>query len=80
MFVLADGMRVLGADAGLPDLPFNKMGLLVGPTKSPEATALAEEIRATLRGGPRPIRIERPSDLVFAEGGASPRPRSRAMA
>ncbi|PSC02723.1 LysR family transcriptional regulator [Alsobacter soli] len=72
------GMRALTEDAGLPALPMNRIGLLVGQTRSPEATALAEEIRATLRGGPRPIRIERPADLVFAaDGAAVARPRSR---
>lgn len=75
------GMRLLDESAGLPTLPTNRIGLLVSQGRSPEAAALAEEIRATLRDGPRPIRVERPADLVFSgEGVTGQRARSRAAA
>lgn len=48
------GMRVLGEEDGLPDLGPNLIGLIEARGKgSEEALALAEEIRATLRTGPR---------------------------
>jgi DNA-binding transcriptional LysR family regulator len=45
------GLRVLGEETGLPSLPFNRIGMLErSDSRSPEAQALAEEIRATLVG------------------------------
>jgi DNA-binding transcriptional LysR family regulator len=48
------GQRILDVEDGLPALPVTRMGLLEGRTarRSPEAKALAEEIRAVL--GRRP--------------------------
>jgi DNA-binding transcriptional LysR family regulator len=49
------GWRALDEREGLPSLPMNRIGLMAGPgRRTPEALALAEEIRVALRGGPRP--------------------------
>jgi DNA-binding transcriptional LysR family regulator len=50
------GMRIVDEADGLPALGPNRIGLLEARGKaSEEATALAEEIRAALRAGPRPL-------------------------
>ena len=44
-----EGMKVLGAAEGLPELPISRMGVLFAPPPSTEALALAEMIRMSLR-------------------------------
>ena len=44
-----EGMKVLGAADGLPELPTSRMGLLFAPPPSTEAQALAEMIRLSVR-------------------------------
>lgn len=77
---LRPGLRLLDEREGLPALADNRIGLLEGPgRRSPEAVALAEEIRAALqskiRGGEWPTfdwRTDTIADL--------PRPRRRPVA
>lgn len=54
------GLRVLDEkEEGLPPLPTDRIGMLeAGGSRSPEAKALAEEIRATLGGAPRVVSSE----------------------
>lgn len=70
------GMRVLDETDGLPALGTNGMGLIEARGKmTAEATALAEEIRAALRAGPRmlhPVPYEpEPLDLAALQRGRS---------
>lgn len=59
------GQRILGAEDGMPRLPPCRIGLLVGPAEpSREARALAEDVRAALRGNSAPG-----LDPAVAEGG-----------
>jgi DNA-binding transcriptional LysR family regulator len=53
--VVRDGLRVIPAEAGLPDLPPCRIGLLRGTSEhSREAAALCDDIRATLNPTLRP--------------------------
>ena len=46
--MVGEGLRILGREEGLPDLPMTRMGLIHAPGRaSEEAKALAEAIRAT---------------------------------
>ncbi len=46
--MVGEGLRILGPEEGLPDLPMTRMGLIHAPGRaSEEAKALAEAIRAT---------------------------------
>jgi DNA-binding transcriptional LysR family regulator len=47
--MVGEGMRILGPDDGLPDLPLTRMGLIHAPGRpSEEANALANAIRETV--------------------------------
>ncbi len=73
------GMRVLDERDGLPALPRNRIGILEGHSRrSPEAIALAEEIRATLKSAPLAVAGYRPVEQPGGfEGLAELRPRAR---
>ena len=46
--MVGEGLRILGPDEGLPELPLTRMGLIHAPGRASEETkALAEAIRAT---------------------------------
>jgi DNA-binding transcriptional LysR family regulator len=78
---LGPGMRLLGPEHGLPELPVNRIGMLVGQTRSPEATSLAEEIRGALRDGSRSAMLDRgPAMTLAGVPTPAPRPRSRLLA
>ena len=47
--MVGEGLRILGPEEGLPDLPMTRMGLIHAPGRaSEEAKALAEAIRMTV--------------------------------
>jgi len=74
------GMRIVDEDEGLPPLPNNRVGILEASGKrSPEALALAEEVRNTIRLGPslRDASIMRQNWAQTAEPSPNPRARDR---
>ena len=52
--MVGDGLRILGPDQGLPELPLTRMGLIHAPGRpTEEAKALADAIRMTVEAPAR---------------------------
>ena len=76
------GLRIVPDEEGLPALPRSRIGIFEGENlRSPEAKALAEEIRATLVGSahPHPQDVNAGSSAP-GERFVPPRPRARSVA
>jgi DNA-binding transcriptional LysR family regulator len=76
------GFRILDeAEEGLPVLPLDRIGLLEAKgSRTPEAKALAEEIRATLADQARFPVLDRPQEIDQRSGEAVLRNRARSAA
>jgi hypothetical protein len=75
------GLRVLGDETGLPALPFNRVGMIErSESRSPEAQALAEEIRASLTGSQQAQAERSIAGIETAPAGHHLRARSRLAA
>jgi DNA-binding transcriptional LysR family regulator len=61
--MVGEGLRVLGTEEGLPELPLTRMGLIHAPGRATEeAKALAEAIRMTV-GAPARAALKNLSSL-----------------